>query len=178
MSSNKCSETSPSGEQTEEDVSSCNFFRPVETSRPSKERTWHSFHQPWFLLLNHRLPRMGLLTGPERPHTKDPGDGCLPPAKGHNHSPDASARGATIPRLSADHPLTLRSGVILKRCSGMVTMQHACLLAQGVRAPIWGASAARHLLRAEAAVCHGSEMRCHLESCSGAAMSSLVSCCH
>ena len=113
--------TSPSGEQIGEDASSYNSFKHVETLRPSRERTWHSSHQPWALLLNCRLLRVELVTGPERPYAKDPGDGCHPPAKGLKLNPDASARGASTPWLPADHPLTLRSGVILKRCSGMVT---------------------------------------------------------
>ena len=157
MNCNRFKGTLPSGGPIEGDALTCRYSKRAENWRPSRERTWHSSHQPWALLLNCRLLRVELVTGPERPYAKDPGDGCHPPAKGLTLNPDALARGATTPRLPADHPLTLRSGVILKRCSDMVTILHAIHLAQGVRAPTWGASTARLILRAEALVCHGSQ---------------------
>ena len=43
---------------------------------------------------------------------------------------------------------------------------------------LWGASTARLFLGAEALVCHGSREGCHLESCSGTAMSFQPSCLH
>ena len=118
---------------------------------------------------------MELVTGPERPYAKDPGDGCHPPAKGLTLNPDALARGVTTPRLPADLPLTLRSGEILKHSLGMVTIRDAHL-ARGVRAPFWGASPVRPFLEAEASVSHGSLKSCPLEFYSGTAMSNLLSC--
>ena len=80
MSSNKYKGTSPSGELIEGDALNYNYYKLAESWRQSRERTWRSSHHSWALPLNRRLLQEEMVTGPERPYTKDPGNGSLPPA--------------------------------------------------------------------------------------------------
>ena len=74
------------------------------------------------------------------PYTEEAGNGSHPPAQGlkiYRHA--TFPQDAPFLRDPADHSLALRSGVILKLRPIMVVMPYA-YLAQGVRAPFWGAN--------------------------------------
>ena len=106
------------------------------------------------------------------PHSKEAGDGSRPPAKGHIH------QHAILPQVATNLWDPGDRGPISTVANRTCTCTAASSLAQGVRAPVWGASRGQDRPEAEGLVQQPSMIRrsCPLEFCSGMAMSSPESC--